>query len=65
MEIDSCTIPAHYTTSDDTHAMHKDFFFLSVYEEFKPEGPNTWKGTYGPYSVIVIQQNRYSDIKEN
>jgi hypothetical protein len=64
MDVDGCTIQSYYTTKDDAYARHHDFFLLHVYDDFKPNGPNTWTGTYGPYSVTVIQRGKHSDIRE-
>lgn len=62
--MDGCWIETYYVKRSDPYSMYKDSFSLHVYDDFNPEGPNTWKGYYGKYAITIIQRHRHHDIKE-
>ncbi len=41
-----------------------DLAGLSHFRMLLKDGPNTWKGTWGPYIITALQRHRHHDIKE-
>ena len=62
--MDSCWVDTYYVKRDEPYSKYKDTFHLHTYTEFTQQGPNIWKGQYGPYIITIVQQQRHHDIKE-
>lgn len=64
MPIKGCTIDIYYIKSGEPHSRYKDSLRLNVFEEFKHNGPNIWKGQYREYIITITQRDAMSDIRE-
>ncbi|MEQ9404791.1 MAG: hypothetical protein RIM99_14460 [Cyclobacteriaceae bacterium] len=63
--MEGCKIDTYYLKKGQSHSKYSDFFYLNVCNDFKQDGPNIWKGSFGLFTISVEQRGRQSEITEN
>lgn len=45
--------------------MYHESYTLHPYNDFAQDGPNIWRGYFGPYTITITQKHRHHDIEED
>jgi hypothetical protein len=58
-------IKTYTVKKDQPYSKFSDQYSIFPFNEFTQHGPNIWKGSFGPYQIIVTQKHRHHEINED